>query len=140
MCNCLVTVFILLSVFPQDPKHICFTGKSLCPLFVLNKAYLQTISMFKSLKYYTLVIWIHRLTRRPPGSASVKQILGFILNTDSQSYFDVRVMGNIFNGNSYQLYLKRGYNYGSMYNQIPLDSLAQRPGLVCAGSFLIYLE
>lgn len=49
---------------------------------------------------------IHRLTYRPPGSASLKQILGFILNTDSKSYFDVRVMGNIFNGNSYQLYLK----------------------------------
>lgn len=77
---------------------------------------------------------IHRLTYRPPRSASVKQILGFILNTDSKSYFDVRAMGSIFKGNSYQLYLKQGYNYRSMYNQIPLQSLAQRPGLV-----IIYL-
>lgn len=53
---------------------------------------------------------IHRLTYRPPGSVSVKQTLAFILNTDSKSYFDGRVMGNIFNGNSYQLYLKQGYN------------------------------
>lgn len=72
---------------------------------------------------------IHRLTHRQAGPASPKQIL-LGLNTDSKSYFDVRVMGNIFNQNSYQLYLKQGYNYRSMYSQIPLQSLAQRPGLV----------
>lgn len=65
---------------------------------------------------------IHRLTYRPPRSASVKQILGFILNT--KSYLDVRIMGSILKGNSYQLYLKQGYNYRSMYNQIILPSLA----------------
>lgn len=73
---------------------------------------------------------IHRLTYRPPGSSNLKQILGLILNTDSKSYFDVRVMGNIFNANSYQLYLKQSYNYRSTHNQIPLQSLAQSPGLV----------
>lgn len=77
---------------------------------------------------------IHRLTYRPPRSASAKQILGLILNTGSKSYLDVRIMGSVFKGNSYQLYLKQGYNYRPMYNRIPLQSSAQRPGLV-----IIYL-
>lgn len=133
LCNCLVTVFIPFSGFPQGSKHICFTGASL--LFVCFKWGLST-------KYFHVQISeilysshiIHRLTNRPPWTASVKQILGFVLNADSKSYLDVRIMGSIFKGNSYQFYLKQGYNYRSTYNQIPLQSSAQRPGLV-----IIYL-
>lgn len=49
--------FCFLSGFKTYLWNKSFTDESLYSLFVLNKAYLLTISMFESLKFYTFSIW-----------------------------------------------------------------------------------
>lgn len=84
--------FCFLSGFKTYLWNKSFTDESLYSLFVLNKAYLLTISMFESLKFY--IFLYDSQTDTETTKISVKQILEFILKTDSKSYFDVEAANN----------------------------------------------